>query len=91
MHKVTFEARIDYAHCINTLVEVTGSDEEGIILVSAIGIGHVGEDITDDLSVKSMDRLYEELQEHLTDAEADKIDRTYDEMREQPSLRLMRD
>lgn len=86
MLKVKFQTRIEWACCINALVEVHGDDEEGITAVYEMDHGT---EIYDSLSDRQKDRLYEELQEHITDAFADEIDRTYDEMRDRKMLRLL--
>lgn len=85
---ITFKTRIEYANCINTLVEVTGSRDEGIIAVYAIGYGHVGEDITDSLRETQKDQIYDELQQELVDGYAAQIDRTYDDLRDQQAVLL---
>lgn len=69
----TFETTTDYAGCINCRVRVVGNRDEGVIAVYAIGIDHVGEDITEHLQTRDrLGDLHDELMLHIaeTDQEA---------------------
>lgn len=80
--RFTFQTRIEYAECINTLVEVEGNAEEGVTSVYAVGVGHVGEEITESISLRAQESLHAELMEWIAEEAGDAADRAYDEMRD---------
>lgn len=74
-----FEARTEYAECINCAVRVIGTEDEGIIAVYATGIGHVGEEITEQLRDKQLEHLTDELYLHIAETRQEEAEALADE------------
>lgn len=72
-----FTTSTEYAHCINCKVRVEGTRDEGIIAVYAVGIGCVGEDITEWLVERRPEQwldLNEELLLHIAETDQEAAD-----------------
>lgn len=87
MKRYTFQTTIDWACCINTLVEVEGTREDGVTGVYALG-EHGGADIQESLSEMTRDRLYEELMAFIAEEAGEKAERQYEAMRDEEQANL---